>query len=299
MGLHHDDVTEVDNTQEQNKEEESAITTIDEFDAYIEELNVLDVRKLVYASTSGNSTTPMSEATHIGSFVSGEQIIFSKYYSAVIFDATTGSVSEKKVENLVPGDVLVFTKRDDYTKNIVDYIYEKLLKIGKLGKEAVDVYEKSQYWKEALREYKENNNLGYRDISKKLKALGSSLQEVTIRQWLMEDSHIVGPRDEKTMEYIAALTGDDYLLSDTHAYFEACRTVRHDRRAILEFIAEAINEKLRGHLPPEGSVLQIVYENVESLSETLELSYISPLDPPTNININLINKPITETEVLM
>lgn len=61
----------------------------------------------------------------------------------------------------------------------------------------------------------------------------------------------------------------------------------------------AINEKLRGFVPPEGSDLEIVYDNVENLSEVLELEYISELDESVNININLVNRPMTEAEVLM
>lgn len=64
--------------------------------------------------------------------------------------------------------MLVFVKRDDYTKNIVDFIYERLLRDGKLGQDAVNAFEKSQYWKEVLREYKEANGLTYRGVAQKL-----------------------------------------------------------------------------------------------------------------------------------
>ena len=101
------------------------------------------------------------------------------------------------------------------------------------------------------------------------------------------------------MEHIAQVTQDSYLLDDAKGYFEACRVVRHERRTILDLIAKAINDKLSGHMPPEGSVLEIVYNNVENLSETLELDSISELDEITNVNINLINRPITEAEVSM
>ena len=58
-------------------------------------------------------------------------------------------------------------KRDDYTKNIVDFIYERLLRDGRLGQGAIEAYEKSQYWKEALREYKETNGFTYRKVAQK------------------------------------------------------------------------------------------------------------------------------------
>lgn len=210
-----------------------------------------------------------------------------------------GNVAEKSPEQLRPGDVLVFVKRDDYTKNIVDFIYERLLRDGRLGQGAIEAYEKSQYWKEALREYKETNGFTYRKVAQKMREAGSSMQEVTIRQWLIDDSHIVGPRKEHTMECIAIITEDPHLLADPHGFFEACGAVRHDRRKILELIVKAINDKLIGNIPEEGSVLSIVYNNVDSMSEILELEYITELDESENININLVNKPITEAEVLI
>ena len=266
-------------------------------DEYIDSFNVFDIRKFAYAGASGGGYVPVSEVKFVGAFVTGEQIFFSKYYSAVVFDSASGNVVEKSPEQLLPGDVLVFVKRDDYTKNIVDFIYERLLREGRLGQGAIDSYEKSQYWKEALREYKEVNGFTYRKVAQKMREAGSKMQEVTIRQWLIEDSHIVGPRNERTMEFIAAVTQDPHLLADPHGFFVACGAVRHDRRKILDLIAKAINDKLSGNLPPEGSVLSIVYDNVDSLSETLELECISELDEAVNININLVNTPITEAEV--
>ena len=62
-------------------------------------------------------------------------------------------------------------------------------------------------------------------------------------------------------------------------------------------IAKAINDKLMGFTPAEGSVLGVVYENVEKLSETRELESVSELDESVYININLVNRPITESEV--
>lgn len=266
-------------------------------DEYIDSFNVVDIRKFAYSGASSGGYIPVSEVKFVGAFVTGEQIFFSKYYSAVVFDSASRNVIEKTPEQLLPGDVLVFVKRDDYTKNIVDVIYERLLREGRLGQGAIDAYEKSQYWKEALREYKEVNSFTYRKIAQKMREAGSKMQEVTIRQWLIEDSHIVGPRNERTMKYIAGVTQDPHLLADTHGFFTACGAVRHDRRKILDLIARAINDKLSGNLPPEGSVLSIVYDNVDSLSETMELEYISALNESVNISVNLVNTPITEAEV--
>lgn len=278
---------------------ESEMKSLATLDEYIDNYNVFDIRKITVENAQIGGYMPISEVTHIGRFTTGEQILFSKYYSAVVFNDTAGTVTEKFPSDLLSGDVLVFSKRNEYTQNIVDIVYERLQKSGRLSHQSIEMFEKSLYWKKVLREYKDYNNYTYRDVAKKLNEVGGSLQEVTVRQWLIEDSHIVGPRNEKTLEYIAKITKNSQLLDNTHDYYEACRNVRRERRQILKLIATAINDKLRGFVPPEGSDLEVVYDNVENLSEVLELEYISELDESVNININLVNRPITEAEVLM
>lgn len=295
LGIAEKPVEEDPSESDQNDDEE--MERLSALDEYIDSFAAFDVRKFATAARQSDGAVPTSEVTHMGLFASGEQVLFSKYYSAVVYDAQKGTVTEKAPKDLTAGDVLVFTVRNDYTQNIVDTIYEKLLSSGRLSSASVDRYEKSLYWKECLCEYKLKNGFSYRDVAKEMRKCGSSLQEVTVRQWLVEDSHIVGPRDEKTMGYIATITSDPYLLADVNGYFEACRGVRHERREILKWIANAINDKLRGFVPESGSVLEVVYNNVERLSETKELEDITELSESIEININLVNRPITETEV--
>lgn len=270
-----------------------------DLEQYIERISTLDIGKLVARASGSIGNTPTSEVCAVGRFVSGEQILFSKYYNAVVFDRVKGMVTESDAENLTAGDMLVFAKRDDYTRNMVDYIYESLKTSGRFSAEVLDATKKAAYWKEALREYKNVHGFSYKDMAKEFQRLGSSIQEVSIRQWLIADSHIVGPREENTLAQMAVLTNDSYLLGDTHGYFEACRIVRHQRKEILELIGKAIMDKLIGHEPPKGSLLEVVYDNVESLSEILELENISLLDESVAVPINIINKPITEWEVVV
>ena len=287
-------------TLEEEAEEEkmdSFARGASELDRYIDSISNFDIGKFAARASVSTGNAPTSEVCAIGRFSSGEQILFSKFYNAVVFDSARRTVTETDAEKLVAGDLLVFAKRDDYTRNMVDYIYESLQSTSRLSREVLDATEKAFYWKEALREYKNNRGRSYRDIANELQKLGSSLQEMSIRQWLMEESHIVGPRDEKTLKQIAELTQDSYLLEDAHSYYEACRIVRHQRKEILELIGKAISDKLSGHTPPKGSVLEIVYGNVENLSETLELESVLLLDEPITVPINIINKPITEAEV--
>ncbi|MPM79653.1 hypothetical protein SDC9_126692 [bioreactor metagenome] len=271
-----------------------------DLEEYIKTLSVFDIRKFAAGVSAGSGNAPTSEVSASGRFVSGEQIMFSKYYKAVVYNPanTKEPITETDVEKLSAGDKLVFTKRDDFTRNIVDSIYEALQTSGKLSKDVLDATEKAQWWKEVLRDYQLTHNLSYRQLAKELNRFGCSLMEVSIRQWFVEESHIVGPREEITLRQIAEMTQDAYLLNDTPGYFNACRTVRRQRKKILELIGKAIEDKLSGYQPPLGSELEIVYNNVENLSETLELEAITFLDEPVTVPVNLINKPISDMEVV-
>ena len=268
-------------------------------DEVVEREGMFDIHRLMSSGQFSGNYSGTAEVNYVGIFTSGEQILFSKYYSAVVFDKMAQKVVETSPDKLLPGDVLVFTKRNDYTRNIVDLIFEQLLQNRKLANDVQDAAEKAMYWKDVLRKYKIQNNLTYRGIAKEMKKLGSTLQEVTVRSWLDEESHIVGPRKEDTMLLIARLTGNEYLKRNPKVYFEACRLVRHYRREILNLVAQAINDKLSNKMPEKGSVMEVVYDHVEHLSETMELENIFELEETAVVSNSLINRPIIEMEVLL
>ena len=281
----------------ENDKMDAYINDVIDLECYIDGISVFDIGKFAAAVSASTGNAVTSEVYVVGRFTSGEQILFSKYYHAVVFDPGQGKVTETEPQKLADGDVLIFAKRDDYTRNMVDCIFQGLQSGKKFSKEVSDATEKAFYWKEALREYKNVKGLSYRELAAELRKIGSSLEEATVRQWLIEESHIVGPRDEKTLKQIAELTGDSYLLNDTHSYFEACRIVRKQRKEILGLIGKAITDRLSGHMPPKGSLLETVYENVENLSESLELASITVLDEPIFVPFSLANKPLTDAEV--
>jgi len=290
------DIEEVEDDDETVERFEGESLDLEE---YIDTISVFDIRKFVAEVTGSDGNAPMSEVTVIGRFTSNEQIMFSKYYKAVVYNPSNAKepIAETDVDKLSAGDRLVFTKRDDFTRNIVDSIFEVLQTSGKLSKDVLDATEKAQWWKEVLRDYQQRNNLSYRQLAKQLNGFGCTVQEQGIRQWLVPDSRIVGPREEATLRQIAEMTRDSYLMNDVSGYFNACRTVRRQRKKILELIGNAIEDKLSGNQPPHGSELKIVYDNVENLSEILELEVITFLDEGVSVPINLINKPITDMEV--
>lgn len=267
-----------------------------DLERFIDQMNTKHLQHFI-TNTSSSGNSPMTEIICVGQFVNGDHIFFSKQYLAVVFDSEKQNVREKDVKALLPGDILVFTHRDDYTRNIVDIIFERLLETEKLSPEIGEANRKASYWKDALRLYKKKNALKHRELAQKLRELGALGEAATIREWLSVESHIVGPQKEKTMEAIAQLTQDTNLLANPHEYFEACRTVRHARRQILKMISSAIIDKLSGNAPATGSSLEVVYKNVDKLAVTVELETVWEVEESYSLQIGLVNRPISDEEV--
>ena len=278
---------------------EHDVNLIKESDDLINRLQFFEPAGLHNNKGDLNFAQASAEITVIGFFLSGELILFTKYYRAVVYNPSSGTIIEKEPKNIISGDTLIFMSRDLYTKNMVDMIYDQLLSEGRFNKNVVDASKKAFYWKRVLREYKKNNNITYRELTRRLQKCGSSVQEMAVRQWLSKDSHIIGPRDEKTIQYIAELTKDSYLLENSLECFEACRTVRRKRKEILKLIGVAITEKLKGTIPRGNKILGEIYKNIDKLSTVLEIDRISVLEESFVVPIRLANKPIEEEEILL
>ncbi len=270
-----------------------------DLEKYIETITTFEIEKLLASMSTADKNISTSKVSAIGRFLSGEQILFSKYYKAVVYDPANINelVSEADIDDLVEGNKLVFIKRDDFTKSIVDVIYQALEISGKLSNDILMATKKAKVWKDVLRDYRSTHNLSYKQLKEELCRFGCSLTEVSIRQWLVPESHIIGPREETTLQKIAAMTGNICLLNDTTGYFNACRVVRRQRKKILKLIGKAIEAKLSGCQPSEGSELEIVYNNVENLSEILELDDIKLLHKPIDVPVTMVNRPIADMEM--
>ena len=274
------------------------IGMIEESDDIIENLSLFNLPGIRVSGGDSDNDKTSAEIVVTGTFVTGESILFTKYYKAVVYEPSQGMITEKTPESIMPGDILIFMSRDSYTKNTVDTIYDHLLSSGRFDKAVVNASEMANYWKKALLEYKEKNQLTYRELAKRLNRSGSIIQEQGVRQWLAEDSHIVGPREEATMLQIAKLTDDPYLKADSSAYFEACRVVRKQRRRILKLIGIAITEKMRGTVPKDTGIVREIFDNVDKLSSSLEIDSVSVLKEPVEVMIGYANKPVDEREIL-
>jgi len=263
---------------------------IKEADDYIWDLNAVAIRN--YVSNAAKNEGNTINAVRLGRFAEGESILFSKNYKATVFIEESGTVIEKDIKDLEPGDNLVFTKNDSVTKGIVDEILENLLKQGLLEKRIESAYEKSQYWKSALKRYVVDNSMSYDELGKRMNNCGSTKDYQTIRSWIQPFSHIVGPRDEESYYHIAKVTGDERMLNDPKSFCDACSIIRLERMQILKLIAEAIVKKLGGKEESGDKIFSAVYDNVENISIRRQLEDIMDLEEEYAAPFGMINRPI-------
>ena len=211
-------------------------------------------------------------------------------YKAYVFDDGDGTVKELSVSDLNEGDSLVFTRSNDETRDIVDTILSKLVEEKKVGDEMIECYRKSKRWKQALRDYMMDNGIPVKEIASTMVKNGVNVQEITIRGWLDEDSHTVGPRHEDSIEQIALLVEDNDMFENARVYHEACATIRRIRRDILTQIGKAIIDKLSGREPAAGTIMSDIYERIGSIAQILRLESITRIE--RNVPMNMTNRPI-------
>lgn len=160
-----------------------------------------------------------------------------------------------------------------------------------------DAYDKSFIWKRELRKYKDDNDYTYKEIAEKMSRYGSKYQEQTIRQWMIPESHIIGPQNKEALRNIAKVLNDYQMINNLEDYFESIRVVRKQRRSILKLIEKAINSKLTGRTNSNDEILRIVYANVDKLADIYEVENIHKLGEIINVPVNLVNKPLTREEI--
>ena len=279
---------EEDKNTDSAGEEFSRITdeTDDSFYAEMEqlsrELQMQGAKKYVSGShTSGDGTVQI--ATIVG-FASGAIGFFTKYYKAYVL--RNESIDEVSQEDLKVGDSIVFTKETE-NKDIVDTILLKLFETTLSQSELHRQYLLSRYWKEKLKSYMDTNGVSYRELARQLGNVGCHKHEVTVRSWLYEESHVVGPFDVEDYEAMNKLVHFEYSPAEVK---EACDAVRSLRRKVLGLLAKAIIRRMSSEKP--DPVWDPVLSDAENLSQIEQIISINSTEDEKFIPLNLVNKPI-------
>jgi hypothetical protein len=241
-------------------------------------------------SGSHYSTT---EISHVATCADGESIFFTKKYKAYVFNSAKEEVKEESVDRLSPGDTVIFKTNNSDTRDIVTTLLDRYIDEYRSTSEDIQyAYLKARYWKEVLRKYRKDNNISFKELSKRLERYGAKKHEVTIQSWLSEDSYIVGPQDNETYVAVAKLTQDADMLTDPVSFCRACDKIRSIRVGILKLIAKTIISKYSGKLSAEDDMAKVVAENIGNISVLVQIESITPVSDK-KAPINMVNRPIT------
>lgn len=191
-------------------------------------------------ATSSYTVGQTSEIVKVALLETGEMVLFTKFYSAYIYNIDKKIVQETDVTSLNEGDLIIFTNYDSDTRDIVERIMNTIIESDNCSEHFKEAYRKSRRWKELLRDYISIRQIGYKDLSEMMAKLGMDKHEVTLRTWLDDESHIVGPRDITSYKIIAEILQDSEMLIDPESFFQSSREVRSMRIRILKYLGKNI-----------------------------------------------------------
>lgn len=229
------------------------------------------------------------EAYKYGQFTDGYQIIFTKNYVAYVLDDEKGAI-EKKVDELLPGDELLFTINDNKTKDLVDELLEN---VCDSNKQLRNEYGLSQSWKRTLRFIRNKEELTYGDLLKQFKKEGKSTTEQTIRSWIDVESHIVGPKTVEDYVYIGKVIGDRDMIDNPQTYYDAAASIRKTRIKLLKLIKYAMFYDTENKTTDQIDSI-FSYEIIEKIKEITVIKRLEDIKKIESFNIPIgrANTPI-------
>ena len=309
-GITSDNTEEQDNTMDIS-EQENVNATLEKIpsdnfvpdDTALEKLiDSLDVSSSnIQFDQNNDDCNGKVEICRIGLLSNGAKFLFSKNYMAVVFNRNSNEVKEIEASEINEGDELIFVKNDKYAKNMVDFILDKLKEENLLNDEISQALEQAESWRTALRKYhKSHKTYKYADVAFYLTKRSQNKRNYdaqTIRQWLIEDSSIIGPQKEEDYLTIAELTKDPNL-SDPKKCYEACRTVRKYRGKIRDFMKDAITSSLGSTDSSDDPIINMIHDNIKKLAETAELLKITDIEKGHYVSIGKANRFIYDSEEL-
>lgn len=228
------------NLKEQTVEKDSFIDF--DLEDYIKNITLTHAVESIVNSSVGPQN--LTSVFKVIMFETGETAFLSRNYTAYSLITSEEIIIEKEASEIQSGDYLVFMSHDDERKDIVDEFLKQLIEKDRSETSLSNSYDKSKRWKALLKNHMDSKGLTFKDVSNEMAVMGHKKHEVTIRSWLNEESHIVGPRDVDSYISIALISGDKDMQENPEAYWDACNIVRSARMRILNYIGLAIVNSL-------------------------------------------------------
>lgn len=247
--------------------------------------------KAICNSFSGGDGKNMAEIVAVAKFDSDEIAFFTKNYKAYVLDEADNSVKEVVASDLSEGDVIVFTRSTSKTRDIVEEILRDMINNKLVPHEIEDAYYKSREWKKTLIDYMKRTGRSAKEIADDMISNGVSVQEITIRGWLDEESHTVRPQKLDSIQQIALIAGNDELFDGAEICFDAGGQIYKLRRQILKVIGQAILGEVTGNGDLTGTMTAAIADRIKDAAVTLQIETITFVND--EVPINTTNRPIT------
>lgn len=229
--------------------------------------------------TASKSTRDIkADVTHFARFTTGEAAFFTKYYKAYVFNEQSDAVELKEAKTLQPGDMLIFPLNNNDTHDIVDTVLMEKMRIGGIEKAFNAHYERAGQWRKLLKQYMLDKELTVSEVAERLIKTGVSVGKPTIRGWLDEGSHTVGPQNKDDIKCIGELTKCDDMRLDPAAYDKSIDTVRCVRRKILQQIKAAIMDQLGNNRPTVEAEYADIYDRLDSIAVLVEVESVHEIN---------------------
>jgi hypothetical protein len=161
-------------------------------------------------------------------------------------DSRPREIPERTVSELFAGDFLLF--RESAEGSVIRAVADIGLKDAGKG----HLRQISSLWREALRNHRDRLRGDTAAVIRSLRKAGCRTTGFTIRHWLNSDQTI-GPREEKTLDMIAAVSGDPGLRTRLAQVKEAIREVRSAHLQASGYLVEKLLEAVPSHLADSGS----------------------------------------------
>lgn len=241
-------------------------------------------------SDSFGAHRSVADIVAVAKFDTDEVAFFTKNYKAYVLDDTEHSVKEVDVADLSDGDIIVFTRSNATTRDIVENLLSDMIKNKLVSAEVEDVYYKARRWKSVLTNYLKHAGCSAKTLADTMIKNGVSVQEATIRTWLDDDAHTVRPRELESIQQIALIAGDEDLFDNAESYYAAGGVIYTIRRKILKAIGQAILGGITGENDNSDPIMRVVSERVGDAAVVLQIETITFVND--TVPLNTINRPI-------
>lgn len=283
-------------------EDEYEEQLLDPEESEVDEVEAIDADLTNYIGATylntvhNNSYSPgahksVADIVAVAKFDTDEVAFFTKNYKAYVLDDAERSVKEVDVTNLSDGDIIVFTRSNSTTRDIVENLLSDMMKNKLVSAEVEDAYYKAGWWKSVLTKYLKHAGCSAKTLADTMIENGVSVQEATIRTWLDDDAHTVRPRKLDSIQQIALIAGDEDLFDNAESCYAAGGVIYKVRRKILKAIGQAILGEITGENDNSDPIMRAVSERVGNAAVVLQIETITFVND--TVPLNTINRPIS------